>query len=252
MEPTCVLNHVLAFQVLTTELKMGEQRLTNAAGGALWVTKTADGSVTVANADRSIVANVIAADNMASNGVAHIIDAVLLHPASAPPATTTIKATTTITKTTKAKTATRYACNEKTFTCDPSPVGYNSSTLCHEGCVDPTMRYYACDSKTFACNPAPIGYNSSASCQNGCVNPAKRYYACDSKTFTCNPAPVGYNTSAACQGGCVDPTSTATTQSQLRLTSNPTHHHCNPHHLLMVCQHTPTVPLLAAPFFPSV
>eukprot|EP00729_Bicosta_minor_P010384 gene10384-21643_t len=166
MEPTCVLNHVLASQVLTTELKMGEQRLTNAAGGALWVTKTVDG-ITVGNSDRSIVANVIAADNMASNGVAHIIDAVLRPPASAPPATTTIKATTTTTKTTKTKTATRYACNEKTFTCDPSPVGYNSSTLCHEGCVDPTMRYYACDSKTFACNPAPIGYNSSASCQNG-------------------------------------------------------------------------------------
>jgi len=37
--------------------------------------------VTVANADRSIVANVIAADNMSNNGVAHIIDAVLLPPA---------------------------------------------------------------------------------------------------------------------------------------------------------------------------
>lgn len=76
-----ILYHVLASQVLSTDLKNGEQMVETASGGALWVTKSSDG-VTVANSDRSIVANVITADNMANNGVAHIIDAVLLPPSS--------------------------------------------------------------------------------------------------------------------------------------------------------------------------
>merc|ERR1740117_619028 len=76
-----ILNHVLAATVLSTELKMGEQKVDTASGGALWVTKS-DKGVTVANSDRSVVANVIAADNLANNGVAHIIDAVLLPPAA--------------------------------------------------------------------------------------------------------------------------------------------------------------------------
>ena len=78
-----ILYHVLAAQVLSTELKDGEQKVDTVSGGALWVTKSSSG-VTVANYDRSIVANVIAADNMANNGVAHIIDAVLLPPKPMP------------------------------------------------------------------------------------------------------------------------------------------------------------------------
>ena len=78
-----ILYHVLAAQVLSTELKDGEQKVDTVSGGALWVTKSSSG-VTVANSDRSIVANVIAADNMANNGVAHIIDAVLLPPKPMP------------------------------------------------------------------------------------------------------------------------------------------------------------------------
>lgn len=91
-----ILNHVLASQVLSTELMDGEQMVETATGGALWVTKTADG-VTVANSDRSITASVVAADNIANNGVAHTINAVLL-PAD-PSSTTTAPIATTNTDT---------------------------------------------------------------------------------------------------------------------------------------------------------
>ena len=101
-----ISHHLCSHKLLSTDFAMGEQKLDTMHGGMVWVTKTADGNVTVANADRSVVANVIAADNMAINGVAHIIDAVLLPPAPAPPTTTTIGpsggngTTTTITGTT--------------------------------------------------------------------------------------------------------------------------------------------------------
>lgn len=96
-----IMYHVLASQVLSTELKVGEQKVDTASGGALWVTKGTSG-VTVANSDKSIVANVIAVDNMADNGVAHLIDGVLLPPATSTPTTTTT--TTTATTTTEPST----------------------------------------------------------------------------------------------------------------------------------------------------
>lgn len=78
-----ILYHVVASQVLSAELKSGEQTFETASGGALWVIKKSSNgvtNVTVANSDRSLRATVVRADNMANNGVAHVIDAVLLPP----------------------------------------------------------------------------------------------------------------------------------------------------------------------------
>lgn len=68
--------HVLSVEVLSTQLK-ASQDVTTVEGDALAIVKD-DTGVHINNG----VANVTAADNMATNGVAHIIDGVLLPPTS--------------------------------------------------------------------------------------------------------------------------------------------------------------------------
>merc|ERR1711988_2052836 len=74
------LYHVLAEQVVKSgDLKVETVEVKSANEGlSLYVTKTKDGKVTVQNNDKSITANVAIPDVGASNGVAHVIDAVLI------------------------------------------------------------------------------------------------------------------------------------------------------------------------------
>merc|ERR1740139_1808319 len=75
--------HVLATQVLSTDL-VASQTVATLQGKELTVTKV-DGTVKVND-----VATVTMADQMASNGVAHIIDAVLMPPSVSSPAPKTV------------------------------------------------------------------------------------------------------------------------------------------------------------------
>ncbi len=65
-------NHVVSGAVQSGDLVEGETPVTTLGGGAVAVTKTAEGAVTVGSA------NVVAADVSASNGVIHVIYAVLV------------------------------------------------------------------------------------------------------------------------------------------------------------------------------
>jgi len=69
--------HVVAAKAMAGDLKDGENVFTAMNGKSIFVTKSAAG-VTVENNDRSIKANVVKPDVGADNGVAHVIDAVLL------------------------------------------------------------------------------------------------------------------------------------------------------------------------------
>lgn len=66
--------HVLPARVLSTDLAEGTVEVKTLAGATLKVTKAKDGSVTVNGA------KVVAADVLASNGVIHVLDAVVLPP----------------------------------------------------------------------------------------------------------------------------------------------------------------------------
>lgn len=66
--------HVLPARVLSTDLAEGTVEVKTLAGATLKVTKAKDGSVTVHGA------KVLAADVLASNGVIHVLDAVVLPP----------------------------------------------------------------------------------------------------------------------------------------------------------------------------
>merc|ERR1711908_79369 len=73
--------HVLPEQVLSTDLK-NFQAVTTVEGKPLHVTKWG-GKVRVGGSlESKDLKNVVAADNLASNGVVHIIDGVLLPPTS--------------------------------------------------------------------------------------------------------------------------------------------------------------------------
>merc|ERR1712157_631296 len=76
--------HVVADQVLSTDLKFF-QRVKTVEGNNLHIYKTHRG--VHVTPDGKDFKKVTAADNLATNGVAHIIDGVLLPPAS--PSTTT-------------------------------------------------------------------------------------------------------------------------------------------------------------------
>merc|ERR1719162_2040797 len=69
--------HVLSGQVLSTDLA-ASQEVATVEGKNIKVTKDASGVKVGANLE----ATVVAADNLASNGVAHIIDAVMLPPSA--------------------------------------------------------------------------------------------------------------------------------------------------------------------------
>merc|ERR1712166_670522 len=69
--------HVLSGQVLSTDLA-ASQVVATVEGKNIKVTKDASGVKVGANLE----ATVVAADNLASNGVAHIIDAVMLPPSA--------------------------------------------------------------------------------------------------------------------------------------------------------------------------
>merc|ERR1711957_692801 len=69
--------HVLSGQVLSTDL-VASQEVATVEGKMIKITADASGVKVGANLE----ANVVAADNLATNGVAHIIDAVMLPPSA--------------------------------------------------------------------------------------------------------------------------------------------------------------------------
>merc|ERR1712176_942299 len=71
--------HVLPAQVLSTDLKVYQQAAT-VEGKKLQVLALPLGDKTLVRVGSKLEANVVAADNLATNGVAHIIDAVMLPP----------------------------------------------------------------------------------------------------------------------------------------------------------------------------
>jgi uncharacterized surface protein with fasciclin (FAS1) repeats len=71
--------HVVASVIPAAAIAMGESMVPSLQGGMLTVVKDAMGSVTVNGA------MVIAADVLASNGIVHVIDEVLLPPATMAP-----------------------------------------------------------------------------------------------------------------------------------------------------------------------
>merc|ERR1711937_362629 len=73
-----LLYHVLASKVQSTDLKNGETKVVTANDLMLFVSKSEKGQVTVQNNDKSITAKVVLADVGADNGVAHVIDQVLV------------------------------------------------------------------------------------------------------------------------------------------------------------------------------
>jgi len=68
-----------AAAIMSTDLKPGAQTISMANGADLTVT-VADGSVTLSDGNGKYLGKVITADVKASNGVAHLIDSVLLPP----------------------------------------------------------------------------------------------------------------------------------------------------------------------------
>merc|ERR1711968_155462 len=78
--------HVVSGQVLSGELYDG-QMIPTLSGKSLYVLK-AGSTVYIQNDDRSMQVRVVTADVMASNGVAHVIESVLLPAATAAPSTT--------------------------------------------------------------------------------------------------------------------------------------------------------------------
>jgi uncharacterized surface protein with fasciclin (FAS1) repeats len=83
-----LLAHVLASDVLTTGVEIGETKMGTANNQTVFVTKSVGGTVTVQNGGRSISATILSANVGAENGIVHLIDAVLLP--AAPPGTGSI------------------------------------------------------------------------------------------------------------------------------------------------------------------
>jgi len=73
-----LLYHVLASKVLSTDLKVGTDTVVTEDDLILIVKKSSKGKITITNNDRSISAKVTTLDVGADNGVAHIIDKVLI------------------------------------------------------------------------------------------------------------------------------------------------------------------------------
>jgi len=73
-----LLYHVLASKVLSTDLEVDTTKVATANELTLFVTKSAAGVVTIQNNDGTITATVTLADVGADNGVAHVIDTVLV------------------------------------------------------------------------------------------------------------------------------------------------------------------------------
>merc|ERR1711871_1620076 len=87
--------HVVSGQVLSSELYDG-QVIPTLSGKSLYV-RISGSTVYIQNDDRSMQVRVVSADVMASNGVAHVIESVLLPApaATAAPSTSTSSSTTT-------------------------------------------------------------------------------------------------------------------------------------------------------------
>merc|ERR1719353_1758031 len=79
-----------AAAIMSTSLKPGAQTISMANGADLTVT-VADGTVSLSDGNGKYLGKVITADIKASNGVAHLIDSVLLPPADVAPAKTLLE-----------------------------------------------------------------------------------------------------------------------------------------------------------------
>ena len=90
-----------------------------------------------------------------------------------------------------------YACSDKTWTCHPSSVGYNSTASCKEGCVKPPPPTYKCNNNQCIVTAGGV---SRADCQAACAAPLK--YKCNMNQ--CIVAADGVS-AAACQAACAPP-----------------------------------------------
>jgi len=199
-----LLSHVVTGSALmSTDLQDGRPIKTAIPGVTIKAIKNRNMQWQITNSDGSVVANFETVDVKASNGVVHIIDAVLLPaeyaPTTTPETTTTMMAKTDTSTTTTRTTITETTTTITTITTTTTGTTTTTTTIYDEGNVD-------CKETQDACTAA-------------CQEADDRNYKVSQKAVAKGKACTGPTDCKPGDGACPLPTTTTTTTTTTTMTT---------------------------------